>query len=215
MHLTVRAGQSLSPGQQVGTVAGKPVVTAHGGRVVKVTRSTTAVRNMPLVVVAYDGFGVAVDVSPTDMYRVYGKPVSAHASLTGGASGVACAVVPAAGSTGGPPAGADPAGGSPPGAGSTSGSGQGALCLLTHHTVAYAGAPAKVGLTTTSVKNALVLPLTAVAGSRQSGQVTVIGPHGHRSRHQVSLGITDGTYIQITGGLTPGEHVAPQAPAFP
>lgn len=215
VHLAVKPGQSLTAGQRVGTVAGKPVVAAHGGRVVTVTRSATVVRNMPLVVIEYDGFGVSVDVSPTDMYRIYGKPVSAHASLTGGASGVACAVVPAATSAGSPPAGAGPSDGSPPGAGSTTSSGQSALCLLKHQTVAFAGAPAKVGLTTTSVKNALTLPLTAVAGSRQTGQVTVIGPHGHRSKRQVSLGITDGTYVQITGGLKPGEHVAAQAPAFP
>jgi hypothetical protein len=169
--------------------------------------------NMPVVTLRYDGFGVPITVSAENMYRVYGSPLGGLVSLVSGASGVDCHVVPAAAgaSSGaasapsGPPAGAPVDGGSATLA---------TTCLLPLSVNAYQGQPAKVGIRFATVKGALVLPVTAVAGGAQTGTVTRIAAGGKRTDVTVRLGVTDGVVVQILDGLSDGDTVAAQAPDF-
>ncbi len=64
-------------------------------------------------------------------------------------------------------------------------------------------------------KNALVLPVEAVAGSQGSSQVTVVRRDGSRETRVVVLGLTDGRVIQIKSGLTGDETVAVPGPNLP
>lgn len=75
------------------------------------------------------------------------------------------------------------------------------------------GLPGLLALTLSEVEKAVVLPIEAVAGISQKGQVYV-DDNGERVLREVSIGITDGSYVQITRGLTPGEKVLLPSPSI-
>ena len=77
------------------------------------------------------------------------------------------------------------------------------------------GASATLEVITERAKNALVLPVEAVAGSQGRGQVEVVRPDGTREIREVRLGLTDGKVIQIRSGLAEGEIVAVPGPNIP
>jgi multidrug efflux pump subunit AcrA (membrane-fusion protein) len=66
---------------------------------------------------------------------------------------------------------------------------------------------ATVAIRAGEVVDVLVLPVTAVQGSVQSGTVWVPGADGTPAERPVQLGLTDGQQVEITGGLTEGESV--------
>ena len=53
----------------------------------------------------------------------------------------------------------------------------------------------------------LVVPITAVQGSVQTGNVWVLGDDGAPAQRQVTLGLSDGEQIEVTDGLGEGESV--------
>jgi len=73
---------------------------------------------------------------------------------------------------------------------------------------AAAGLPATMVVALGPPTTALALPATAVVGTAQQGQVVIVDP-AHSSTHvaSVKLGATDGTWTQITGGLTTQDRV--------
>ncbi len=87
---------------------------------------------------------------------------------------------------------------------------------LTHPSVAGAldQAPVTVYITTASVANALVVPVTALlARSPGSYEVEVVGARNTRRLVPVTVGIFNDSsgLVQVTGALTPGEHVVTPA----
>lgn len=75
------------------------------------------------------------------------------------------------------------------------------------------GMPGLLALKIAEETSAIALPLEAVAGVSQKGQVYVV-KKGKRILRDVSLGISDGSYIQITSGLKVGEKVALPSPSL-
>jgi hypothetical protein len=61
----------------------------------------------------------------------------------------------------------------------------------------------------------LALPVEAVAGSSQSGRVTLVRADGSTETLDVQLGITDGVRIEIKSGLKAGDRVAIPGPFLP
>lgn len=72
---------------------------------------------------------------------------------------------------------------------------------------AFAGVRVRLGVTTGRVDRALTLPVEAVAGTADSGAVTLILPNGERVERSVRLGLTDGLRVQILEGLSAGDVV--------
>jgi hypothetical protein len=72
-------------------------------------------------------------------------------------------------------------------------------------------APVQVGMTTASVRNALVVPVTALLARPGGGYaVEVVGAHGPNYLVPVSLGLFDDAdgVVQVTGsGLGAGQEV--------
>jgi hypothetical protein len=63
----------------------------------------------------------------------------------------------------------------------------------------------------------VIIPLSAVLGQADKGQVTVVSDDGKREVRTVKLGINDGTKVQVIDGLQAGEKIldrAPEDPAF-
>jgi len=75
------------------------------------------------------------------------------------------------------------------------------------------GMPGLLALKIAEVENAVAIPLEAVAGSSQRGQVFV-KDKDRKVLREVTLGISDGSYIQITSGLRQGEEVVLPSPSI-
>ena len=71
-----------------------------------------------------------------------------------------------------------------------------------------AGTPVRVSITGRSVPKAMKLPLSAILSSQESGKyVLVAGPEGVAHKKTVTVGIQDGTDIQILTGVGPNDAV--------
>lgn len=75
------------------------------------------------------------------------------------------------------------------------------------------GLPGLLALKVAETTDAVALPVEAVAGISQRGQVYV-EEGGKRALRDVTLGLTDGSYIQILSGIDAGEKVFLPAPSI-
>lgn len=75
------------------------------------------------------------------------------------------------------------------------------------------GMPGRVALVTAE-STGVALPIAAVAGISEKGQIYVVAPDGTVELRDVTLGITDGSYVEITSGLAAGEVVQLPSPSI-
>ncbi len=66
---------------------------------------------------------------------------------------------------------------------------------------------AQVYILLSSVKNALVVPVTALSTIDGKNVVQVVGPSGEISTREVKTGVTDNAYVQLASGVKAGEEV--------
>jgi hypothetical protein len=76
------------------------------------------------------------------------------------------------------------------------------------------GMPCLIALTTAQTIDAVSLPVEAVAGISQRGQVYVVRADGAKVIRDVELGITDGTFVQVTSGIEVGDTIAVPSPSI-
>ncbi|WP_299957018.1 efflux RND transporter periplasmic adaptor subunit [uncultured Modestobacter sp.] len=147
---------------------------------------------------------VTASLSQADQFRLLSPPGTAEVTVTGGPAPFTCT-----GLTLGAPqgeddqatAGVDPMTGMPITATTT------ARCAVPAGVTVFSGMAATVAIQAGEIADALVVPVTAVQGSVQNGTVWVPGADGTPEERPVTLGLTDGQQVEITGGLTEGEHV--------
>jgi multidrug efflux pump subunit AcrA (membrane-fusion protein) len=193
----VKAGARVAQGDQLLSVAGKPVVARVGGVVesVLVGDGDQVAVGLPVVALRLQRFAILATVPAADAYRVYTLPSEGTAEVTGGPGGLQCPVF----------APHSPEQGEP---------GQLAvLCVLDAEAAVVEGLPARVGIKTGSADGVLALPVSAVQGDVQRGVVTKV-ENGVLSRIEVGLGITDGIRVEITSGLAEGDQVVAFAPGL-
>ena len=147
---------------------------------------------------------VTAALTQADQFRLLSAPTTADVTVQGGpapftCTGLTLGAVPAAPGTdpAADPA-ADPAG---------SGGGTSARCAVPLGTPVFAGMAATVAVRAGTATDVLTLPITAVQGSVRAGNVWVVGDDGTPVETPVTLGLTDGQLIEVTGGLTEGQTV--------
>lgn len=185
-------GERVRAGQRLGTVGDSAVTAPSSGTVVAVAREGEVPAAMPVVTIAYNGFGVSAPITDAIRLRLYGERLGAKASLEGGASGFDCPLV-------------DPA--------TSADDSVSALCLVPLHIRAFPDMPAHLGIDMGAKPHVLALPLSAVTGSAQQGSVGLVSG-GTVRNVEVRLGVSDGNYVQITSGLEQGDEVLSKAPLF-
>lgn len=194
---------------------------------------------LPIVDVQYAGFALQASLPPEKMYRLYGGILSAQGEITNGPGPFPCRIlgVPFPPGTGiqiawEPPVASDSGtapstGASSPAASVQAGEadarvsyrvgeiGQGVIVLGSTPSALrlIEGLPGLLAIRTAEASGVVALPVQAVAGVSQRGQVYVVSK-GVRVVREVTLGITDGTYIQIVSGLRAGEVVALPSPSI-
>jgi len=163
----------------------------------------------PVGTVSPGTLSVTAPVTQAQQFRLLTPPGQADVEVQGGPGPFACTGLtlgaaptapetPDSGSSGVP---VDPNGGGAAGGGTT------ARCAVPPGTTVFPGMGARMTIQAGLAENVLVVPVTAVQGSVQSGRVWIPGADGEPVERPVTLGLTDGDQVEVTGGLTEGEMV--------
>lgn len=229
IQLDVSVGSSVVSGDQIGIIKG----TNSAGRAVTVSieaSATGTISALSLVVsqqttagtvvaqIAPPGFYITASVQPVDRYRLTTAPEEATVTVMGGPAPFTCTNLtvktPLAGS-GGTGDGENPGTGDP-----GAGSGTTARCVVPADVTVFPDLTAQLTISAGVAENVLIVPVTSVLGSAESGVVyVVVDPEtGATEERQVTLGLSDGINVEIVDGLEEGELVmqfVPGAPADP
>jgi multidrug efflux pump subunit AcrA (membrane-fusion protein) len=154
--------------------------------------------------VAPQGFDAVATVDPSLLYRFYGAtPSDIEVQLDQGPAPFSCPFVSL-----GIPA-SDIAAGDDP----TSQPVQ-FVCSVPADVQVFSGVQCVIAVTTGLATQALAIPLTAVEGSAGYGYVTVVGPGDQQRTVEVQLGLSNGTEVQVLGGLSEGERILDLPPTL-
>lgn len=223
----VGVGSSVAAGQQLGVVkgfnsSGRTVSVAITAPAAGTVSALSIVPNQQIQAgavvaqIAPPGYHVTASVQPADRYRLVGAPGEAEVTVSGGPAPFTCTnltiTTPLAGADAGQ--GGDP-GGDP---GAPAGSGTTARCVVPADVAVFPDLVAQLTISAGVAENVLVVPVTAVLGSAESGIVYVVDADGATEEREVVLGLSDGVQVEIVEGLDEGELVlqfVPGAPADP
>ncbi len=169
--------------------------------------------------VAPVSFSVTASLPAAQQYRLLNKPSEGSTAITGGPAPFICTgltiTTPLAGSGSGGSGGTDTGTGSTGGATSTAT----VRCAVPAGVTVFSGLAAKLTIDGGKADNVLVVPTTAVEGATGTGTVYLPSASGGKATKQaVTLGLTDGVNVEITGGLKKGDTIlqfVPGAPAGP
>jgi membrane fusion protein (multidrug efflux system) len=149
---------------------------------------------------------VTATLTQAQQFRLLAPPSTAEVEVQGGPAPFTCTGL----TLGAPPAAADDAkdpAGAPPQGNGGSGGGTTARCAVPAGVTVFAGMGATVRVQAGTAENVLVVPVTAVQGSVQTGNVWVVSDDGTEQQRAVTLGLSDGDQIEVREGLTEGEQV--------
>ncbi|BDZ47597.1 efflux RND transporter periplasmic adaptor subunit [Naasia aerilata] len=159
--------------------------------------------------VAPPSFSVSGPLSPEQQYRLLDRPTEATVTIAGGPAPFQCTgftiTAPLPGET---PAEGEAA----PPAGAT------VRCAVPSSVTVFSGLTASITIPAGKAENVLVIPTTAVEGGAQTGVVYAALPEGGSEPRDVTLGMTDGAMVEVTGGLAQGDTIlqfTPNASAPP
>ncbi|MEZ0448464.1 efflux RND transporter periplasmic adaptor subunit [Cellulomonas sp. ICMP 17802] len=147
--------------------------------------------------VAPGTLSVTGTLTPDQQYRLVGAPSQATVTLNGGPAPFDCTGLKVGATTG-----TDPSGD-----GTTPTSSGTVTCAIPAGVTAFPGLGATVEITNGSAADVVVVPITAVQGTVQKGNVWVVAADGSNEKRPVGLGLTDGENVQITEGLVAGDTI--------
>ncbi|WP_150239198.1 HlyD family efflux transporter periplasmic adaptor subunit [Nocardiopsis quinghaiensis] len=159
--------------------------------------------------VAPDEFRAVASIPPNDLYRFYEEPGDILLQIDQGPPASECAFLSL---------GAVEDGGAAPeegGAGGGGGGGAELACRVPADLEVFDGVRGKLSVSTGRAENVLVVPVTAVRGNVDSGEVVVIAGDGTEETREVELGVSDGSLIEVTKGLSVGDMVLDPVPLDP
>ena len=199
---SVELGQRIRRGTPIGRIGGVTVRSEAAGLVVSLPVGVSAQVGVgiPVVEVQAEGFGIQAAFELDVAYRLYGEFRDGRAVIANSVGSVKCTpVIPQSVTV------------ETPGEDSSLLT---VLCLLPRNTGSvFAGLPATVGFATGTAKNVVAVPIESVSGSAESGVVSLVTSDGVEAV-SVTLGITDGSWIEIRSGLSIGDTIQGIAPSI-
>lgn len=147
-------------------------------------------------------FSVTGALDPAQQYRLVQRPSEASVAIVGGPAPFTCTNLTISSGTGGA-ASPDPM----TGEGGTPSAGSSVRCAVPAEVTVFAGVSAQITIPAGVAENVLVVPTTAVEGGAQTGVVYVVAADGAHEPRDVTLGLTDGTNVEVTGGLAEGDTI--------
>lgn len=202
----LRPGAAVQAGEHLALQRSAQVDSPVAGTFVRwlVADGASVNAGVPVAEVMYGGFGAAAAMPPAAAYRLFSGHLSARAEIINGPGPFDCPVLLSPET---PPL-PDPNGvesGNP-------GVGPAFVCAVPPNIRAIQGLRALVGLRTAERRGVAVLPVSAVAGSTGVGEVWLVRSDGTVVIRKVDLGVTDGSVVEIIGGLALGDKVRATPP---
>jgi hypothetical protein len=147
---------------------------------------------------------VSGTLTADQQYRLVGAKGTAEVTLKGGPAPFTCTGL----TIGEAPAGAGATGGEDA-MGEAPEAATGAVrCAIPPKVKAFSGLGAEIEITNGNAKDVVVVPISAVLGTSQTGKVWTVAKEGAEPKpRDVALGLTDGLQVEITKGLKPGEEI--------
>jgi multidrug efflux pump subunit AcrA (membrane-fusion protein) len=151
---------------------------------------------------------VSASMTQAQQYRLLEAPSTAQITVPGGPGTFECTNV----RTGTPAAGqetTDPNQGyvDPYADPSSSLTGAQISCAVPPGVQVFSGLSATMDVTAGSATGVLLAPVTAVRGTIGTGTVWAVADDGTQTETEVQLGLTDGTNVEITGGLEENQQI--------
>lgn len=163
--------------------------------------------------VAPDEFRAVASIPANDLYRFYEDPEDIMLKIDKGPPAAACAFLTLGAGGGG---GGEDADGESGGEGGGGGGAGGELtCRVPSDLQVFDGVQGKLSVTTGEARNVLVVPVTAVRGNADEGEVVVLAADGSEEVREVALGVSDGSLIEVTDGLSVGDTIMDPVPLDP
>lgn len=162
------------------------------------------------------GFTVSGSLTAEQQYRLVSGPTSAEVQARGGPAPFACTDLRTGRSAGGGGDGGGEGGGDEGGLAPQDpmapdqgggGSSTAVSCTVPPDVTVFDGLAATMVIEAGRAENVLVVPVTAVEGSFEAGNVWKVGPDGEPVETPVTLGLTDGEVVEIREGLAEGDSV--------
>jgi macrolide-specific efflux system membrane fusion protein len=219
-QLSVKAGQRVKKGAELMQIRGFYDDGTHRWSIVKAPASGV-LTSFDLLVgqhvgvgetigqVAPPSFSVTATLAPEQLYRLTTKPTEAEVTIVGGPAPFTCARLKII----------TPVPGAVPGEGEEGGStGTSVRCKVPGDVRVFAGLTAQLTIAGGIAENVLTVPTTAVEGGSGTGVVYLVGADGATEPREVTLGLSDGISVEVTGGLAEGDMIlqfVPGAPADP
>ena len=193
---TVAAGQVLVTIKQADPVKNIDVVAPEAGDVseLAVVKGQPTSVGTDLMTLTPARYHVLSTVEPVQLYRLLGAPTEGSVTIQGGPAPFTCTGLKVQVSEDG----------------TTS-----VRCSVPADQVVFAGLQAQLGIDIGTVAGALVVPTTAVRGGAGTGVVWVdAGDGSELEERSITLGVSDGTIIEVTEGLTEGEQIRQFVPGL-
>jgi membrane fusion protein, macrolide-specific efflux system len=144
--------------------------------------------------VAPPTFNVSGPIAPEQQYRLLNQPTEAQVTITGGPAPFTCAGLTITSPVAGADAGDAPA--SPT-----------VRCAVPGDVTVFAGLAAELTLAGGVAADVLTIPITAVEGVSQTGNVHFVLSDGSTESRPITLGINDGINVQVVDGLAEGDMI--------
>ena len=160
-----------------------------------------------------ESFTVTGSVSPLDRYRLLDAPGTATVTINGGPEPFECSdltIADQAEESTDEPSPEDPLAYEE--SGGESGAGTAVTCKVPSDVTVFDGLTASMEIDAGSVEDALTVPVTAVRGLVEKGAVWVMGDDGEPTQRAVTLGLSDGSVVQVVKGLAEGDEVLRYVP---
>lgn len=193
---SVKAGDVLFTVKQDSPVKSIDIVAPEAGDLTDIALikgQATAVGE-DVVTLTPARYHLLATVEPVQLYRLVNAPSEATVTITGGPAPFACTGVKVEVSAEGS---------------------ANVRCAIPADQTVFAGLPAQLDLAIGQVDDALVVPVTAIKGGSGSGVVWVdAGDGSDPEERTVSLGVSDGSMVEVTEGLEEGESIRQFVPGF-
>jgi membrane fusion protein, macrolide-specific efflux system len=142
-------------------------------------------------------FHVSGSLAPEQLYRLQTKPTDAQVTITSGPAPFTCTGLTIT----------SPLAGQDGSSGDGSSSGPVVSCAVPADVVVFAGLTAQLTIAGGIAENVLVVPITAVEGTSATGNVYFVLPDGSNEKRPVTLGLNDGTNVEVHTGLKEGDMI--------
>jgi hypothetical protein len=144
--------------------------------------------------IAQPTFLVTGALAPEQLYRLLEQPTEAQVTLNGGPAPFTCTnlTIGAAEATGG---------------NEQTPSGPTMTCSVPAEVRVFAGLTALIEIAGGISEDVLTVPMTAVEGSAETGNVYIVLPDGSSETRKVTLGLNDGINVEIIDGVEEGDQI--------